>query len=77
MDEPLPDLQTPLILATRHGHAGVARALIEGGARLDVSDRLERTPLVWAEMGAVPELIKVLRDAGAASSPAKRSRPTE
>ncbi|MEZ5318753.1 MAG: ankyrin repeat domain-containing protein [Vicinamibacterales bacterium] len=53
---------TPLHQAALAGHDAVVRALVEGGARLDVADRIwHGTPIGWADYGHRPAIVEYLR----------------
>jgi hypothetical protein len=53
---------TPLHQAALAGHFGVVRVLVEGGARLDIRDRIyDGTPLGWADHGRQNEIAEYLK----------------
>ncbi|MCP5145321.1 MAG: ankyrin repeat domain-containing protein [Gammaproteobacteria bacterium] len=56
---------TALLLAAREGCAGCARALVEGGANIDLSDPDNITPLLMATLNARWDAAAYLIDAGA------------
>lgn len=55
----------PLHVASRYGHAGVAAALLELGAVVDVRDSIGLTPLQYAAGSGYLRTIDALLDAGA------------
>lgn len=64
--------QAPLLLAQKHGRGECVRALIEGGASLDVRDAEGRTALERARGARQGDIVALLSDA-AAPSPAAPS----
>ncbi|QOI99799.1 MAG: ankyrin repeat domain-containing protein [Phycisphaeraceae bacterium] len=56
---------TPLMLAAMHGHADAARALLKGGAKVDLANEGGWTPLMFASAYGGHEAVRVLLDAGA------------
>jgi ankyrin repeat protein len=51
--------------ASRDGHAGVVKALVDGGAKLDMEDPAGDTPLHYAVWGEHKGVVDVLIAAGA------------
>lgn len=69
---------TPLHLASRNGHAGVARELLDGGADPAPVSATGVTPLHFAAAAGVPGVIETLIEHGAdvdAAEPAKGQTP--
>lgn len=68
-----------LHLASRDGHAAVASALVEAGARLDAEDIAGDTPLHYAVAAEHVDVVDVLVAAGADPSHANRAgqRPVD
>jgi ankyrin repeat protein len=54
-----------IALATEYPSAGIVRTLIEAGADVNAADKNGDTPLDWAEKFGFPEVIALLRKAGA------------
>jgi len=55
---------TLLGLALKHGHAEVARFLIDAGAPLDTLEELGATPMHMAARGGNPDMIRLLAERG-------------
>jgi ankyrin repeat protein len=60
-----PRYQSPLAVASKLGHAEVARVLLEHGADTQIEDESNWSPLIWASVHGYVEVIQVLRDYGA------------
>ncbi|CAM9873479.1 unnamed protein product, partial [Ectocarpus sp. 12 AP-2014] len=60
---------SPLHVASRYGHAGVAAVLLELGAVVDARDTFGFTPLCYAAGNGHVKAIEVLLGAGADTSP--------
>jgi serine/threonine-protein phosphatase 6 regulatory ankyrin repeat subunit B len=56
---------TPLVVAAEHGHAGVVRLLLKGGADVNASDYSDVTALQYAAEGGHEEVVPVLLSHGA------------
>ena len=57
---------TALLYASTEGNTETVKALIEGGADIDVKDvALDFTPLIYASMNGHTDIVKALIDAGA------------
>ena len=52
--------ETPLSVASRRGHSGVARVLLEHGADTEIRDDDNYSPLDWASKNARVEVLRVL-----------------
>jgi ankyrin repeat protein len=60
---------TMLMLAAQEGHVGIARALIEAGADVNVWDYMGQTALMYANEAESAEVVALLKQAGARESP--------
>ncbi|KAF5682111.1 ankyrin protein [Fusarium denticulatum] len=57
---------TPLLLASRHGHKGAAKVLIDTGrVQIDLPDDMRRTPLSYMAQWGHETLVRLLLDQGA------------
>ena len=61
------DGRTPLLLATRGNHVGVARLLIEAGADVNAKDTIHDTPFLYAGAEGRDEILKLILATGKAN----------
>ncbi len=55
---------TAIIMASRHGHTDVVRALLNAGADVQTQDNKDMTALLWATQGGHFEVVHALSDHG-------------
>ncbi|EGZ20403.1 hypothetical protein PHYSODRAFT_434000, partial [Phytophthora sojae] len=56
---------TALIIACQHGRLEATRALIYGGASVDLPDNIGDTPLIWASSKGHGPIVQLLVEGGA------------
>ncbi|KAA0166988.1 hypothetical protein FNF28_02911 [Cafeteria roenbergensis] len=65
LDAGAPYGKAPLIRASKNGHVGIVRMLLDRGASVDATDDHGRTALMWASCCGRVEIVRMLLDRGA------------
>ncbi|KAA0166987.1 hypothetical protein FNF28_02911 [Cafeteria roenbergensis] len=65
LDAGAPYGKAPLIRASKNGHVGIVRMLLDRGASVDATDDYRTTALLWATKHGYVDIVRMLLDRGA------------